>query len=189
MELIWTFDSYNRSNPMTSPAYVIEQTQQLNLADLRRMSFDELKELYRNAKRPSAISDLDGHAIGAMLAWRSPQRGPLAWLLRAFGASSAFPWEGKSFQSQGRDLGEGINRIDLLGKRRWFPFETRFDASFLDGQPTLILDYGGSWANPPFIRQIVDEVREVSPKLYMGPAALKIGGKPRLVLFFAVSHQ
>ena len=173
---------------MTSPAYVIEQTQQLTLADLQRMSFDELKELYRNASRPSAISDLDGDAIGAMLAWRSPQRGPLAWLLRTFGASSAFPWEGKSFRSQSRDLGEGINRITLFGNRRWFPFGTRFDASFLDGQPTFVLDYSGR-GNPPFISQIVDEVREVSPRLYMGPAALKIGGKPRLVLFFAVSHQ
>lgn len=173
---------------MTSPAYVIEQTQQITLADLRLMSFDELKELYRYARRPSAISDLDGDSIGAMLAWRSPQRGPLAWLLRVFGASSAFPWEGKSFRSQGRDLGAGINRINLLGKRRWFPFGTRFDASFLDGQPTFVLDYSDR-GNPPFIRQIVDEVREVSPRLYMGPAALKIGGKPRLILFFAVSHQ
>lgn len=173
---------------MTSPAYVIEQTQQLTLADLRRMSFDELKELYRNARRPSAISDLNGDSIGAMLAWRSPQRGPLAWLLRVLGASSAFPWEGKSFRSQGRDLGEGINRINLFGKRRWFPFGTRFDASFLDGQPTFVLDYSNR-GNPPFINQIVDEVREVSPKLYMGPAALKIGGRPRLILFFAVSHQ
>ncbi len=181
--------THNRRIPNEPPAYVMEQTQQLNLADLRRMSFDELKELYRNARRPSAISDLDGDAIGAMLAWRSPQRGPLAWLLRVFGASSDFPWEGKSFQSQGHDLGEGINRINLLGKRRWFPFGTRFDASFLDGQPTFVLDYGGSRGNPPFIRQIVDEVREVSSGLYMGPAALKIGGKPRLVLFFAVSHQ
>ena len=173
---------------MTSPAYVIEQTQQLTLLDLRQMSFDELRELYRNARRPSAISDLEGDAIGAMLAWRSPQQGPVAWLLRVFGASSAFPWEGKSFKSQGRDAGEGINRISLIGKRRWFPFGTRFDASFLDGQPTFVLDYSNR-GNPPLIRQIVDEVREVSPGLYMGPAALKVGGKPRLILFFAVSHQ
>ena len=173
---------------MNAPAYVIEQTQKLNINDLRRMSFDELKQLYRQAKRPAAISDLDGDAIGAMLAWRSPQRGPVAWFLRTFGASSVFPWEGKSFRSDGRDAGEGINRINLFGKRRWFPFATRFDASFLDGQPTFVLDYG-SRSNPPLINQIVDEVREVSPGLYMGPAALKIGGKPRLVLFFAVSHQ
>ncbi len=173
---------------MNAPAHAIQDAQTPDLAGLRRMSFDELKELYRGAKRPSAIPDLNGDAKGAMLAWRSPRRGPLAWLLRAFGESSAFPWEGKSFQSQSDDRGEGINRINLLRKMRWFPFGTRFDASFLDGQPTFVLDYARS-GNPPFIRQIVDEVREVSPGLYMGPAALNVGGKPRLILFFAVSHQ
>ena len=85
-------------------------------------------------------------------------------------------------------MGQGINRINLLGKRRWFPFGTRFDASFLDGEPTFVLDYARP-GNPPFIRQIVDEVREVAPGLYVGPAALSIGGKPRPILFFAVSYE
>lgn len=173
---------------MNAPAHAIPQTPSLDLAALRRMSFSELETLYRSAKKPSAVSNLDGHARGAMLAWRSPRRGPLAWLLRTFGESSAFPWEGKSFQSQSNDRGEGINRINLLRKMRWFPFGTRFDASFLDGEPTFVLDYSRP-GNPPLIRQIVDEVREVSPGLYMGPAALNVGGKPRLILFFAVSHQ
>ncbi len=172
---------------MNAPAYVIERTQSLTLDDLRRMTFAELKALYFKANRPSSLSDLDGDSKGAMLAWRTPQRGPLAWLLRTFGTSSLFPWEGKSFKSD-NDHGEGINRINLLGKRRWFPFGTRFDASFLDGQPTFVLDYA-SRRNPPLIRQIVDEVREVAPRLYLGPAALNVGGRPRLVLFFAVSHQ
>ena len=101
------------------------------------------------------------------------------------GASSGFPWRGKTFRAH-NGSGEGINRISLLGKRQWFPFATRFDASILDGQPTFVLDYG-SPKNPPLIRSIVDELREVSPGLYMGPAALKINGKPRHVLFFAVS--
>jgi hypothetical protein len=39
------------------------------------------------------------------------------------------------------------------------------------------------------IRSIVDEIREVAPGLYLGPAAIKIKGRPRRVLFFAVSHQ
>jgi len=152
------------------------------------MSFKELDALYRAGKRPSALSDLDGDARGAMLAWRTPATGPLAWLLRSFGASTAFPWEGKTFQSQTSEIGEGINRVKLLGKRRWFPFKTRFAASFLDGQPTFLLDYSDP-ANPPFIRSIVDEVREVAPRLYVGPAALLVKGKPRPVLFFAVSFQ
>ena len=173
---------------MSAPAKAIQETSSLDLAALRLMNFKQLEQLYREGKRPAAISDLDGDAIGAMLAWRSPGRGPLAWLLRSFGASSVFPWEGKTFVSQNQNLGTGINRINLFRKMRWFPFKTRFDASFLDGQPTFILDYSGP-GNPPFIRSIVDEVREVAPGLYLGPAALLVSDKPRPILFFAVSLQ
>jgi hypothetical protein len=173
---------------MSATAQAIQETQGVDLARLRQMTFPELEALYRAAKRPFAISDLDGDAKGAMLAWRTPSRGPLASLLRAFGSSSIFPWQGKSFKSRGSDLGEGINRINLLRKMRWFPFGTRFDASFLDGGPTFVLDYARP-GNPPLIRNIVDEVREVAPGLYMGPAALNVRGRPRLILFFAVSFQ
>ena len=173
---------------MSATARAREEATALDLTTLRRMSFKELDALYRAGKRPSALSDLDGDAIGAMLAWRTPATGPLAWLLRSFGASTAFPWDGKTFQSQTSEIGEGINRVKLLGKRRWFRFKTRFAASFLDGQPTFLLDYSGP-ANPPFIRSIVDEVREVAPRLYLGPAALLVKGKPRPILFFAVSLQ
>jgi hypothetical protein len=173
---------------MSATARAREEAPALDLRALRRMSFKELDALYRRGKRPSALSDLDGDAIGAMLAWRTPATGPLAWLLRSFGASTAFPWEGKTFKSENSEIGAGINRVKLLGKRRWFPFKTRFEASFLDGQPSFLLDYSGP-ANPPFIRSIVDEVREVAPRLYMGPAALLVKGKPRPILFFAVSLQ
>jgi hypothetical protein len=171
---------------MSAAPRAVSETQHLNLAGLRRMSFEELDKLYRSSPKPTSISDLDGDAIGAMLAWRSPRTGPIASLLRDFGNSSVFPWEGKSFHSKGAESGGGINRINLLGKRRWFPFKTRFDASFLDGKPTFVLDYSGP-GNPPLIREIVDEVREVAPRLFMGPAALKVGGRPRPILFFAVS--
>ena len=119
---------------------------------------------------------------------RGRTRGPVAWWLRTFGASKAFPWEGKTFKGQSNDLGTGINRVKFFGKRRWFPFKTRFEASFLDGKPSFRLDYSGP-ANPPFIRSIVDEVREVAPRLYLGPAALLVKGRPRPILFFAVSLQ
>lgn len=170
-------------------AHATPNTQALDLSALRRMSFDELQTLYRGAKRPSSLSDLDGDAEGAMLAWRSPASGPLAWLLSSFGSSSVFPWKGKSFKSELNEQGKGINRIDLgLWKTQWFPFGTRFDSSFLDGEPAFVLDYSRP-GNPPIIRQIVDEVREVGPGLYMGPAALRVSGKPRLILFFALSFQ
>jgi len=158
----------------------------LSLDALRRMSFEELEELYRAGRRPASVSDLDGEGEGAMLAVRRVGE-PFASLLRAFGKSSLFPWRGKTFRSRGADRGEGINRVDLgFTRARWFPFATRFDASFLDGRPAFVLDYSGP-GNPPLIRQIVDELREVAPGLYLGPAALKVGGRPRPVLFFAVS--
>jgi hypothetical protein len=173
---------------MSATAYAIDKTPSLDLEALRRMKFPELEALYRAAKRPATISDLDGDAKGAMLARRSPGQGPLAWLLRVFGSASVFPWKGKSFKSQGADRGEGINRIHLFAKMKWFPLKTRFDASFLDGLPAFVLDYSGP-GNPPLIRSIVDEVREVAPRLFMGPAALIVRGKPRPILFFAVSLQ
>jgi hypothetical protein len=174
---------------MSAPAQAVQETETLDLATLRRMNFKELEALYLEGRRPSALSDLDGDAEGAMLAWRSPGSGPIAWLLRVFGSLSIFPWDGKSFKSRTRAKGEGINRIKLLlWKPQWFPFATRFGASFLDGKPTFVLDYSRS-DNPPLIRQIVDEVREVAPGLYMGPAALNFRGKPRPILFFAVSFQ
>ena len=172
---------------MSAIAGEFEEVASLDLDALRRMSYAELDELYRSAKRPDFISDVDGHARGAMLAWRRPRTGPIAWWLRVFGASTAFPWEGKSFTGTSDD-GTGINRVTFFGKRKWFPFKTRFDKSFLDGKPTFVLDYSGP-GNPPFIRSIVDEIREVAPGLYLGPAALNFRGRPRPVLFFAVSHQ
>jgi hypothetical protein len=75
----------------------------------------------------------------------------------------------------------------LSGKRRWFPFKTRIATSFLDGKRAFELDYSGP-TNPPFIRSIVDEIREISPGLYLGPAALNFRGRPRAVLFFALSQ-
>ena len=173
---------------MSAPAPAIRENPQLDLSALRRMKYDELERLYRAANRPNALSDLNGDAIGAMLAWRTPASGPLASLLRKFGESSVFAWKGKSFKSLSAERGEGINRVTFLGRRRWFPFGTRFDASFLDGEPTFVLDYARP-GNPPLIKSIVDEVREVGPGLYLGPAALKLGGRPRPILFFAVSLQ
>jgi hypothetical protein len=158
----------------------------LTIEDLRRMNYNELDEVYRSGNRPAALSDLNGPALGAMLAWRSPASGPLASLLKSFGESGIFPWKGKTFKADATGDGEGINRIDFkLFKTNWFRFATRFSPSFLDGQTTFMLDYA-AYNNPPLIRSIVDEVREVGPGLYLGPAALKVKGTPKPILFFAV---
>ena len=112
---------------MSAAAPAIRENPQLDLAALRRLKYDELERLYRAAKRPSALSDLNGDAVGAMLAWRTPRTGPLAWLLRTFGESSIFAWKGKSFQSLSADAGEGINRVTFLAS----------GAGFLSGRALL----------------------------------------------------
>jgi len=175
-------------NEMSATAVSTDVAATWDITRLRELTFKELKELYLESNRPAALSDLDGDVQGVMLAWRTPASGPLAWLLRKLGTSKTLPWEGKSFQASSSTEGSGINRIKFFGKRRWFPFGTRFDASIIDGEPTFVLDYAAR-KNPPLIRSIVDEVREVAPGLYFGPAALKVGGRPRLILFFAVSLQ
>ena len=76
-----------------------------------------------------------------------------------------------------------------LGHQRLFPFETSFGPSALDGQPTLILDYDLD-VNPGFIRRIHDEIREVAPGLFLGPAMWKGRGDARtLVLWFALDAR
>ena len=46
--------------------------------------------------------------------------GPLASLLRSYGRSTAFPWEVNLSTARVRQA-EVSNRINLFGKRRWFP--------------------------------------------------------------------
>lgn len=100
-----------------------------------------------------------------------------------------FPWEGKSFQSRGKDEGSGINRVRLGGRHRLFPFRTHFGPSVIDGQPALVLDYDDP-DNPGVIRAIHDEVREVAPGLYFGPACLKKkAGGTSTALWFALDAR
>lgn len=180
---------------MSAIAQTFTDTAVLDLDALRRMTYAELDTLYREGRCPNSIAELNGDTRGAMLAWRHPRTGPIAWWLRTYGASQAFPWKGKIFvyypdgYETHKDGGYGHNRVNFFfGKRNRYPFKTRFAVSFIDGKPTFQLDYDGP-ANPFFIRAIVDEIREVAPGLYLGPAALNFRGRPRAVLFFAVSHR
>lgn len=152
--------------------------------DLATMSVTELEDIYREGTLP-AIDALDGAPPGRMLT----VVGALGWQgMRAriarFARSSVFPWGGKSFQSYSATSGRGINRVALLGEK--YPFDTRVEASAIDGRDCIFLDYDKT-ENPWFIRAIRDELREVSPGLFLGPAMWAPRGKtPRLVLWFAI---
>jgi hypothetical protein len=158
---------------------------------LAERSYGELEALYGKAKNAKTMRAVDGTPKGRMLAVRLVEKTPLAAWVRAFAASSAFLWDGKTFTSSSDKEGKGINRIQIpgaLGRQNLFPFDTRFGASAIDGEPALILDYDLP-ENPPWIRKIHDEVREISPGLFFGPAMWKTDTKPMTLLWFALDAR
>jgi hypothetical protein len=158
------------------------------LDDLARLTASQAEALYRRAGMPERMEQLDGDLVGRMLALRGTG-GVVLRSLAAFARSGGFPWGGKSFAAKDATSGTGINRVHLGGRHRLFPFRTRFGASVIDGGPAVILDYGDP-DNPGFIRAIHDEVREVSPGLYFGPACWKgAGGKTTTILWFGLDTR
>ena len=149
------------------PARVASRT----LASLAAHTSAELDARYRGATGSASMRAADGVLFGRMLAVPRLPRA-VASLVRRFAGSPSFVWEGKTFQASSETRGLGHNRVNLpraLGRQNLFPFETLFGASAIDGKPTLILDYDLD-VNPPYIRHIHDEIREVAPGLFLGPA-------------------
>ncbi|HEU0030867.1 MAG TPA: hypothetical protein VFQ53_09540 [Kofleriaceae bacterium] len=160
------------------------------LDTLAERSLDELDALYRAGAVSSSMHAADGQLVGRMLAIRgvpAALRGPL----QRFAASRSFVWEGKTFQAASDTRGVGHNRVfvpGVFGRQNLFPFETSFGASAIDGKPTLVLDYDLD-VNPGYIRRIHDEIREISPGLFLGPAMWKRGDDKTLVLWFALDAR
>jgi len=160
------------------------------LDSLAALSSSELDALYRAARVSSTMHAADGALVGRMLAVRNLP-GVLAKPLRRFAASRSFVWEGKTFRAESEIRGVGHNRVSIpraLGRQALFPFETLFGPSAIDGKPTLILDYDLD-ANPAYIRHIHDEIREVAPGLFLGPAMWKGERAKTLVVWFALDSR
>jgi hypothetical protein len=159
-------------------------TRELQLEDLARSKIGDLTRIYREARAPSSLAPLHGTPRGRMLTIIGPLgRGPMRRAVAALARASFFPWRGKSFDAKAELTGDGINRVVLLGDR--YRFELRYGASSLDGERAILLDYDLP-ENPWFIRVIHDELRQVSPTLFLGPAMLRTKTEPKLVLFFAI---
>lgn len=156
------------------------------LDDLSQRSYDDLDALYRAGTVPPDLSVLDNKPKGRMLAVRGVDKTPLAGVLRAAAKLPVFPWDGKTLTSEDARSGSGINRIQLGVSMDWFKFTTRIEPSVIDGADTIVLDYEQP-GNPWFIRQIHDELREVSSGLFLGPAMWKRSeSAPANVLWFAL---
>jgi len=162
------------------------QTRVRNLDDLAKLSSDALDRLYRDAPAPEGVERLVGTPKGRMLAVRGTDGTRLFPLLQFVASGRRFPWDGKSFGALSTTEGTGINRVKLLPLRfDWFPFRTRIEPSAVDGRPCVYLDYEQP-GNPFFIARIRDEIREVAPDLWLGPAMAKTKKGAVHVLWFAV---
>ncbi len=159
------------------------------LDTLAQMSSAELDTLFRAGSLPQDFSRVNGKPKGRMLAVDQLGDNLAAGVVRSFAAMGVFPWDGKTFTHTSGSEGKGINRVKLvIAQMDWFPFATRVEPSAIDGKPCIFLDYEQP-ENPWFIGKIHDEIREVSPGLYLGPAMWKRESGPLLILWFAVDFN
>ncbi|BAY07788.1 hypothetical protein [Calothrix sp. NIES-2098] len=137
----------------------------MTTADMMNMSPAELDELYQN----SPVGEIpDGQGRGTVVFVTGiPSRNILSWLVRLLA------WQGKVFD---RDRGYLLNRITAFGMKLVKAKVYQGDSWFSKGE-AIILDY----SQTSFIAQkIRDEIREVSPGVYLGQA---YWGKTRVLCF------
>jgi hypothetical protein len=160
-----------------------------SLDGLSLLSLDALAERYARGTVPGSVEALEGFGRGRLLRLTGPAgREPFASVFRHVTGAAAFPWQGKRFEVFSPGDGEGVNRLALFGERELFRFRVRLEASLADGGPCLSLDYNRA-DNPRWLRGLRDELREVAPALFMGPAFARLGRSARPVLYFAVSFR
>ena len=145
-----------------------------------------LQRMYEGARAPR-IGDVDGPLRGRMLGWPMLDARPgVQGLLRAFAGSTSFPWRGKTFRPETETKGDGINRV-FSERFNLFRFETFIARSRAGDFDALQLDYDLP-TNPPVIRSIKDEIRELEPGLWLGQAYLHTASRDRLWLYFALAR-
>jgi len=129
------------------------------MPDLRELGKDELEELFRR----SPTGELpDGEANGIFLV-----PAIVARIIRLAA------WRGKRFD---RQQGELENRVLPFGVRA-VRAKVYKEPSWFDGKETIVLDY----SKTSFVaRKIRDEIREVSPGVYLG---LVYWGREKVGLF------
>lgn len=138
------------------------------------MSRSDLDTLYQKAK-PGPIPQ--GDTLGtAILAG-----GPFAKVIAKLARSLA--WQGKVFDTFGPsyDTGVVVNKVTPVGLNLIVAKVYR-DKSWMDGEDTIVIDYSQTSL---LARQIRDEIREISPGLYLG----KVWFGKRRVLDFALETR
>lgn len=138
------------------------------IQQLLRMSPEQLDALYRQA---SAGSIPTGKARGSVLF--KPGTAMAAPITRA----SKVVWQGKVFQA---DDGTAVNRFFGV---RVIRGRVSYGESWMDGRPSIILDYQGTSLVYGKNR---DEFREVAPGLFLGLMYARTTPQPTLKMYFAL---
>ncbi|HEV8543942.1 MAG TPA: c-type cytochrome [Verrucomicrobiae bacterium] len=137
---------------------------------LLKMSQAELDELFRNSP-PGNIPN--GEAIGTAIVWPGTVCARImAWLGRLFW------WQGKVFDAA---AGRLVNRISVFSIKGIKALVYK-DKSWFDDKECIVIDYSKTSLIAKLVR---DEIREVSPGLYLGQVFI---GRKRLINF-SVSFQ
>ena len=125
----------------------------LDLPDLLKMEKEELDELFRQ----SPAGELpDGDADGILLVAPGSEISGIASRIVYLVA-----WRGKVFRRAKGDLKNKILPLGIKAVRA----KVYKDPSWFDGKETIVLDY----SKTSFVaRKIRDEIREVSPGVYLG---------------------
>jgi len=140
-----------------------------SMNQLVRMSRCELEQLYRAAAPATAP---DGFVKGRAI-WLDTKHPVLK------SRATQILWQGKYF------LDDATIRNRVFGIRA-FRADVFNGESWLDGGPSLIMDYQNS---SKLFSDVRDEVRELSPGLYIGITYLRKCPTPELAMFFALEDR
>lgn len=136
-----------------------------DVRELLKMSQSQLDELFTSSE-PGPIPD--GEATGTAIVAPGTRLSPgIAWVI------SRLAWQGKVFDAKAGVL---RNKILPLGVRAVVARVYK-DKSWLDGKDCVVLDYSKTSLVARWIR---DEIREISPGLYLGKV---YWGRQRLIDF------
>ena len=122
--------------------------------DLLDLSGDELDELFRSSP---AGEIPNGDAEGKVLVGSDDDdvSDKVAWIARTLA------WKGKVFNREKGDLKNKILPFGIKAVRA----KVYKEASWFDGEETIVLDYSKTSF---FARKVRDETREVAPGLFLG---------------------
>ena len=122
--------------------------------DLLDLSGDELDELFRSSP---AGEIPNGDAEGKVLVGSDDDdvSDKVAWIARTLA------WKGKVFNREKGDLKNKILPFGIKAVRA----KVYKEASWFDGAETIVLDYSKTSV---LAQRVRDEIREVSPGLYLG---------------------